>query len=69
MPVCPYSKPNVAEHWEPNVINWLWRRKVSLKKTFLATLALINPTEQLVVAIQSAWRQPEDADAGLKIVG
>jgi hypothetical protein len=30
--VCPYSKPNVAEHWEPNVVNWLWRRKVRLKK-------------------------------------
>ena len=21
-PLCLYSKPNVAEHWQPNVVNW-----------------------------------------------
>jgi CubicO group peptidase (beta-lactamase class C family) len=31
-------------------------------------IILVNPTEQVVVAIQSAWRQPEDRDAGLEIV-
>ena len=28
----------------------------------------VNPIEQVVVAIQSAWRQPEDGDAKLEIV-
>jgi len=31
-------------------------------------IIFVNPTEQVVVAIQSAWRQPEDGDAGLEIV-
>ncbi len=28
----------------------------------------VNPTEQVVIAIQSAWRQPRDSDADLEIV-
>src|SRR5450759_3628543 len=28
----------------------------------------VNPTEQVVIAIQSAWRQPQDSDAELEIV-
>jgi CubicO group peptidase (beta-lactamase class C family) len=28
----------------------------------------VNPTEQVVIAIQSAWRQPEDSDAEVEIV-
>jgi CubicO group peptidase (beta-lactamase class C family) len=28
----------------------------------------VNPTEQVVVAIQSAWRQPQDSDAEVEIV-
>jgi CubicO group peptidase (beta-lactamase class C family) len=28
---------------------------------------VVNPTEQVVIAIQSAWRQPDDGDAGLEI--
>ena len=28
----------------------------------------VNPTEQVVIAIQSAWRQPQDRDAELEIV-
>jgi hypothetical protein len=48
-----YSKPNVAEHWEPNVGNWLWRRKVRLEKAFLTNLAsswnrLANQTDRYV---------------------
>jgi CubicO group peptidase (beta-lactamase class C family) len=31
-------------------------------------IIFVNPTEQVVVAIQSAWRQPEDGDAVLEIV-
>lgn len=31
-------------------------------------IIFVNPTEQVVVAIQSAWRQPEDSDAGVEIV-
>jgi hypothetical protein len=27
-----------------------------------------HPTEQVVVAIQSAWRQPQDSDAEVEIV-
>ena len=28
----------------------------------------VNPTEQVVIAIQSAWRQPQDSDAEVEIV-
>jgi len=28
----------------------------------------VNPTEQVVIAIQSAWRQPDDSDAEVEIV-
>jgi CubicO group peptidase (beta-lactamase class C family) len=28
----------------------------------------VNPTEQVVIAIQSAWRQPQDRDAALENV-
>lgn len=28
----------------------------------------VNPTEQVVIAIQSAWRQPHDSDAELEVV-
>ena len=28
----------------------------------------VNPTEQVVVAIQSAWRQHQDSDAALETV-
>jgi len=28
----------------------------------------VNPLEQVVVAIQSAWRQPQDAGAGVETV-
>jgi CubicO group peptidase (beta-lactamase class C family) len=28
----------------------------------------INPTEQVVIAIQSAWRQPDDSDAEVEVV-
>ena len=28
----------------------------------------VNPTEQVVIAIQSAWRQPQDSDAALENV-
>jgi len=28
----------------------------------------VNPTEQVVVAFQSAWREPQDSDAGVEIV-
>jgi CubicO group peptidase (beta-lactamase class C family) len=31
-------------------------------------IIFVNPTEQVVAAIQSAWRQPEGGDAGLEIV-
>ncbi|QPF87299.1 hypothetical protein IC762_13830 [Bradyrhizobium genosp. L] len=31
-------------------------------------IIFVNPTEQVVVAIQSAWRQPEDSNAGVEIV-
>ena len=31
-------------------------------------IIFVNPTEQVVVAIQSAWRQPRDSDAGVEIV-
>jgi CubicO group peptidase (beta-lactamase class C family) len=29
---------------------------------------VVNPTEQVVVAIQSAWRQPHDSDAEVEVV-
>jgi CubicO group peptidase (beta-lactamase class C family) len=29
-------------------------------------LIVVNPTEQVVVAIQSAWRQPHDSDAAVE---
>jgi CubicO group peptidase (beta-lactamase class C family) len=28
----------------------------------------VNPTEQVVIAVQSAWRQPHDSDAELEVV-
>ena len=28
----------------------------------------VNPTEQVVIAIQSAWRQPQDSDAEVEMV-
>jgi CubicO group peptidase (beta-lactamase class C family) len=31
-------------------------------------IIFVNPTEQVVVAIQSAWRQPQDSDAEVEIV-
>jgi CubicO group peptidase (beta-lactamase class C family) len=31
-------------------------------------LILVNPTERVVIAIQSAWRQPQDSDAEVEIV-
>ncbi len=29
---------------------------------------VVNPLEQVVIAIQSAWRQPNDRDAELEVV-
>jgi CubicO group peptidase (beta-lactamase class C family) len=31
-------------------------------------IIFVNPTEQVVVAIQSAWRQHQDSDAEVEIV-
>jgi CubicO group peptidase (beta-lactamase class C family) len=31
-------------------------------------IIVVNPTEQVVIAIQSAWRQPHDNDAQVEIV-
>ena len=31
-------------------------------------IIVVNPTEQVVIAIQSAWRQPHDNDALVEIV-
>jgi len=31
-------------------------------------IIFVNPAEQVVVAIQSAWRQPQDSDAELEVV-
>jgi CubicO group peptidase (beta-lactamase class C family) len=31
-------------------------------------IIVVNPTEQVVIAIQSAWRQPHDSDATVENV-
>ena len=31
-------------------------------------IIVVNPAQQVVVAIHSAWRQPDDGDAKLEIV-
>jgi hypothetical protein len=47
-----------------------WRRQqgaFSARGTF-GQFVFANPAEQVVIAIQGGWRQPQDSDAELEVV-